>query len=468
METETITIKKSSMVTKIKKLIANIKCLIGSVNIDFESKLFIFIYFVSLVALFNIVPHFQSPDSGHHILRAYSLVHGDILSDGKMQVNKGLLEYIDSYSGVPFNYDVKVTTDKVNLSKNIRFGETTAEGYFPNTALYFPASYIPQAIALFIGEEFHLKVHTTIVLARIFCIATILLLLLASFSLYKAPIPLYFVMLMPITLFQSVSATTDGIHFSLVIFIASIFLNIYEKGFNGFKLSLLFFSIIVIITHRINLLPLVFLPLALYFKYKRTVCIYTFVGSIALLLLWLLFAMLTIKIKNSEGMLPIAMYYIAHPLDTIKVFINTFSNNTLRNFYLESFVGQLGWLDYKVSGGLLHSTPIIIVLSVLATFSKPTFARSLLFYIGIVSVFLTYFILLVQWNKFPCTTIIEGVQGRYFIPIVILGIYAFSKQKLDKSEIVKNINLILLLIMVFFFLWSLNRTIIATVLRYFG
>ena len=122
----------------------------------------------AVLAIFSIVPHAQSPDEGAHMMRAASLAHGNIVlqSDGKTigdVINNGQLEYYGKLSSLAFHPEKKVTTLE-NL-REIRYSDSYTRCDFSSSAVYFPGSYIPQAVAILVGEKFHLKVWRVVNLA---------------------------------------------------------------------------------------------------------------------------------------------------------------------------------------------------------------------------------------------------------------------------------------------------------------
>ena len=344
------------------------------------------------------------------------------------------------------------------MRKNKKFQE------FNTSALYFPASYIPHSIGLGLGKLFNASIYNTFCFVRILCIGTIGTLLFFAQKLTTIPLPVFLLLFMPMSLFQLGSTTTDGIHFALVTFIMSALYKLYKDGDSYKLLIVLSIAIFVLITHRINFFPIALLPALLYFKEKNKQ--YLFGSGIVMLctIFWIFYAMKTVpKLESDVGLLKVALYYISNPIATLRIFVNTFQNVDKVYFYHISFVGLLGYLDYIVKQRFIEITYILLTLILFLYLKIKYNIYDALVVLCSVGIFvLTFFILLVQWTKFPCTTVIDGIQGRYLIPIAIMMSYPLFDEK--KSALLNTAVTIGVGIYGFF---SLYYTVLATLSRFY-
>lgn len=439
-----------------------------SINKYKEKILIIILLCVAIFCSF-LIPHDQSPDEPAHIFRAYSILNGDILltkherSVGT-EIDKGLIKYLQARGNYIRKHDKKLNTAEEEKINSIRFAKDKEFRGFNTHALYFPASYIPHAIGIGLGKLFNASIFNTICLVRILCLGTIGTLLFFAQKLTAVPLPAFILLFMPMSIFQLGSTTTDGIHFALIAFIMSALYKLYKDGYSYKLLTVLNIAIFVLITHRINFFPIALLPALLYFKEKNKQ--YLFGSGIVMLctLFWIFYAMKTVPKRESDvGLLRVMLYYISNPIATLKILANTFQNANLVNFYHNSFVGQLGYLDYKVKQQFIEITYIFLTFTLLLYLKIKYRIYDVLVMLCAIGIFvLTYFILLVQWTKFPCTTIISGVQGRYLIPIAIMLSYPLFEGK--KSSFFNTAVAIGIGIYGFF---SLYYTVIATLSRYY-
>lgn len=392
----------------------------------------------AMLALFSWIPHGQSPDEGTHIFRAASLAHGNVLLDVRGMnagddINQGLIEYYSKYGSLAFHPERKA--QQIKDVRNIRFGDTYEYRNISTAGLYLPLSYAPQALAIFIGEKTHMKVWKAINLARGFNLLAIAGMLFAAVKLWRMPLTACLLLLMPMTTFQMGSASSDGTHFAMTVLITSLFFSL-DENFTKTKFFWLCALIFVIATHRINMAVLVLLPLWLAWKYRsRKQMGATVLLGIAIVA-WILLAMLQIPQKQqATGMAHVALYYLSHPLDTVKIFCRTFRHTGLLHFYRDSFAGILGWLDYRVNQKFIYLTHALLWLGVAVScwrnkvFCSWKNSSVFLMTVAALSFLLTFVLLLVQWTKFPCTDVIQGVQGRYFICGFILLCFAAERKQ---------------------------------------
>lgn len=415
----------------IKKLIKNYSC-------SLKSFFYFFLFFLSFSVLLlgECIPSGQSPDEYSHLCRAYSLIKGDwFLKDngsgvGSM-INKGLIEYIGTYSSLYPNN--KVTDKKYEDARKIKFNDDYVYISYPTHALYFPITYLPQAIAFFIGEKTHQKVYKSLRLAKFLCVFSIAIMLFFANKIYPIPFSVFFVLFLPMCLFQIASPTSDGLHYGMTILIMSLFYALYQFGFDVKKLVIFSCLLFIIGSHRISLAPLVVLLLVLYSKERKKEYLLCFLIISTLILGWVFFAMQQFSnTQKTDGLMPIAFYYLTHLQETLSIFSNTiFSTKTIIN-WLDSFIGILGWLDYRMSKAFYYFSYLVLLTVFISSIKKKIYLYDIFISIfSLLIIFITLFLLLIQWTDFPHPKEIAGFQGRYCIYPVIILLYALCRN--DRS-----------------------------------
>lgn len=445
---------------------------------DPRGPVLVVIFLCAFLALFNLVPHGQSPDETAHMYRASSLAHGDIVIRAEKgivgsEIDTGMIQYYSALSKMPFHYERKANA--LASIRDIRFTGHRARVGFHNIALYFPLAYAPQALAIFIGEQLHLRVYVAVCLARLFCLLSVCGLVLMASRMWKLSILSSFLFLMPISLFQIVSSTGDGLNFAMTIFIVSLFLNL-RKNFSQAKFLVLLSFIFILATHRFNLIFLFALPVFLAFNNKnRKQLLLAAIFTLAAVG-WILIASVGLPPMRQVGMRAqvstagMIAYYCLHPHEVLLALWRTATNFGLMKFYRNSFVGQLGWLDYLVNKGLIYFTHCIIwalLLGYAYKFRKALLNKTsvLLFAVAFCSLLATFGLLLVGWTDFPCTGAIAGVQGRYLIPIFIILGFAMECYGEERTSSEWEIKGSILLFFFYGFI-SLYLTQTATIWRY--
>ena len=430
----------------------------------------------AIVVLWKIIPPGQTPDELAHMYRASSLAHGNIVlkaKDGLVgdDINKGLVDYYNKFSTIPFHKEEKAWN--VQGTSEIRFGDDFVYTAFPTHAVYFPLSYIPQALAIGIGEYAKMRVEKVIALARIFNAIAVFFIFYAVVKIWCIPKLVQLLLLMPLSLFQLSTVSTDGLHFALVALTTALFLNLNEK-FSWKSFTWLVMLVFILATHRMNLFVLCLMPFWLAWKYRNSRKGLLFLSFLLIfsIVAWLLLVMKLVPTpREGQGMLHIFGYYIKHPFNTIGIIFNTLTNAELLSFYKSSFVGILGWLDYSVKNGFINVTYFVLLcVGILSGFGNKGFllnfdaSRLFLIFLCVLGFLSTFVLLLVQWTPFPCSTYIEGVQGRYFINLmIIMGFALVNRRDNDTSK-----NSLCTFVIVLYGIFSLYFTNAATLERYWG
>jgi uncharacterized membrane protein len=120
-------------------------------------------------------------------------------------------------------------------------------------------------------------------------------------------------------------------------------------------------------------------------------------------------------------------YFISHPMRLAEVILNTISLKS--SVYLDTMIGKyLGWLNINIPSIIIYGFIIILVLSSFKAENEKDsldkIGKYILFTIIILTISLTCISMLLGWTPISLNYI-EGVQGRYFIPILPLILLLF-------------------------------------------
>ena len=433
---------------------------------------FLFASLLAFIAINAVTPPFMSPDEPHHYSRAYLLTNGVITLNNKDGMKSG--GYIDKSlndSLISFNngHIGKVSSDMFEYVDGIKWNSERTYKEIPNTAFYFPAVYIPQAVGIGIGRVMSLSILDTYYLSRVLSFISCILIIIYANRVFPIPSIAAFVMVMPMMLFQISSTTIDGITTSLSILMMCLFSHCVLRREISMR-SLISISAIsfVLVSSRANLIPILLLPFfAAYFsklKYRMVIPSISVLMSFA----WIGF---TISITKDGGVNhpgisqgQVISHYIMNPLEIIRISINTIFDHGRFSFYYKSFVGKLGWLDIWMPNYLYTLSIITLITLALLGFSKKSLLANQACTISITlasfgSVALIFCALLVQYSKFP-TDVIIGIQGRYFIIPMIIFSFIFLSDARKK-------NTASYCIVAVFSLISLNAMILEIINRYY-
>jgi uncharacterized membrane protein len=407
----------------------------------------ILVLFLSVQAISFLTPPFQSPDELSHLSRAYLLSKGEIFLGQRAgetggNIDTGLLAYMDLFHRFSSQYDRKITAADMRSSRRITWTGKRQFRPLSNTAVYFPLPYLPQALALGLGESLHFSIETTYYLARLFSLLATMGLLWVALLVYPAPLFVFVLFAMPMTLFQMGCASLDSVSFGTTVLGASLFMRGSDPrlSFDSFTYATLLVCIFSLSTSRISLIPVTVLPATLHTVRRSRSYLVSGVVCLLLSLAWIAFALVTVKggVPSTFSMGDTAKQYLANPNALLRIVVDTFSSMEVLKTYWYMFVGVLGWLDvpldsyvYLLFGILLFS---VATLSIQRSRSSWRSAGSAsLLRVAVVSLVFTFIIELLTWTPYDANRIV-GIQGRYFIPIAILLAYSIFTRRLSAPE----------------------------------
>jgi uncharacterized membrane protein len=419
--------------------------------------------FTVALALSWLIPPMQSPDETSHITRAYLISRGQWLLNppepdmqklvaryadiavvpgfvqrlfqhgGRTggQVDLALLDYVDAYRAWPGAPLRKLTAQETQRLADMPWRGEQTYYVMPGTGYYFPLIYAPQALGLLAGRGLGWSVDHSYRLARGFTLlASALLLWLAFRRVRPSPVVLA-VLLLPMSLFQMLSPTVDGLSTALAVLCISQFLSLMaQDGPPGWRQSIAWAAgLFVLATTRTHLLVLLALPLVVAWRHRsgRNAVL----GGLAVLaaLGWTLFAMSTsndMLVPRGQGASELLRHYLAHPLDFARVLGATLTNSEQLSFYQRSFIGILGALDVPLPASFYPWLWTALGACALASVSRATSraewkARGVLALAALGACTMVFLALLLTWTPHPAQ-IILGVQGRYFVvPAILVG-----------------------------------------------
>ncbi|AWI50231.1 hypothetical protein DDU33_01355 [Actinobacillus porcitonsillarum] len=418
------------------------------------NRLFLFGFTLVVLMVSILTPPFQSPDEFKHFERAYTIANGQFFLDkkGTGRVDNNLLQFESLYNSFPFKYEKKNTFELETDARRLDWSSESQNVSLVNTAVYFPIPYIPQAVGIYIGNMLDFSIYDSYRISKLIGIFSCLILIFVANKIYPITPAVYFILTLPMTIFQMSSTTPDGIIFALSLVLGSLI----SRGINqDSKFSISHFILIcityfIICTMKINIIPILIIILMVC-HHRKLRCGYRFFFiTIFFILGWILFSYTNFLSgehfsQDGLGTTDKIKYYLAHTNEFIQIFVNTFSSVELIGSHLKQFIGVLGWLDTPLSSEkytlLLCYGACIMVLS-LNSFSLNIHVFLKVFTLLSLVLF-TYFLLLLTWT--PITEkVIHGVQGRYFIPIAIIFGYMLhlGGSKLSLAKIIVLLSLI--------------------------
>ncbi len=382
---------------------------------------------VAIPSIALLMPPFQAADEMAHAQRANEISHGELLatrfagprSSGGL-TDIGIVHLWTVFAGLPFQPGAKVTRSMEKRGAAIAWGASRPDS-FANTAIYPPLLYIPAASGQGLGRLLHLSVVHGMVLSRLLDggassgIAALAIGLAGDFA------PLLFTLLcLPMSLALFAAVTQDGPIIALSALAAALF----ARGrLTGPGLAAGSTALALAAMARPVLLPFCLLPWILR-SLSPAARVMSTALPIASVLGWTaLTDRITLYRPLADQVAAQTHALLLHPHLVPVLVWTTLQNQWLRHFDLfQTFVGVLGWLDTPLPMPYYAATAVMLLLAVLASLSDHPpldgaarrLAAALLLLGAIGAVFLLEYL---SWSPVG-GRVVDGVQGRYFLPIM--------------------------------------------------
>lgn len=406
------------------------------------------------------LPIGSAPDEPVHFFRAYEISEGYIVhqSDGT-EMPKNITEIITN----SYTYENNAYGDE--MDKLFIQGDSELKKLgSPDYAVF---NYIPQALGIIVGKILHLPLIPMMILSRlfnmVFCVVMIFLCIKYIPALKKV---IFLVALFPMTMQLFASVSADGSIICAGIGLISYVL--YARKGMKRKLNFWDFALLLLICLALVMTKPVYAflcPIVLWipkerFKSVKQKMIFVFLlGFLTVATMMVLRMLTSFTMGNRFGSVDTQKNFILQEPIT---FIELIFRNMVFSFdnYISQMMGRsLEWFTVDVY------TPYIValfVLFVLLCAEKESTVKLNLRVFSIV-VFMLIFgavitSMFVVWSL-PGSKDIEGVQGRYLLPaIMLIPLFCLpSSKKNQKMELVKPGNLYIMTFLI-------NVYVIATIM----
>jgi uncharacterized membrane protein len=471
-------------------------------NTDF-AKLFAFIALTFGIFLVFFIPPLNAPDEQAHFITSYAVAHGQLMPSVNAQ--KQLVVYTDSdfasfmkqwprvqfYMNAKLSYSALMKSEigKVSLSTS-----STEQGFItPNIA---PLLYAPQAAGIDIGWVIFFVLglrndyipYNQLIFARLFNL--LFYIVLVFFAIKVTPVfkrTFMLVALMPQTLFIVASCSYDSfVCASCFLFTALAFRCAFDQNKEKItKSDIVQLAIVGAMValckyvYVVLLLLLLFIPTQRFgtsFKKVRSIGIVV-VSAAAAIAIWFIINIIATPGMTFDQYAAYRQQQIAFVLhNPLKYFFILFYNLFInKTFYLSSFVAMLGWLDVLL--------PISFIALYFAFILISAFTERFPQKLSIVSRVVTFVIvglsyalmastMYINWSSRPDISSIGsnsilGLQGRYFIPIAIVGFFLLANRISYKSKVVHIIDKLVNKAAVAVVISGLSITTLQTFMRYY-
>jgi uncharacterized membrane protein len=450
------------------------------------AAVFIFYGVIAVGILAINVPPFQNPDEMQHFQRVAQIAHGELIAfrfstlnaAGEEQVTAGghvdsaLLAAYEPFQKIPFHTDARVM--RAYWSPGIRWSGTQALQRFPNTAMYPPFFYLPSALGVRLGEIAGLTVLQTLTLSRLLTGLCAVVVGAVAIALAGAgALWLFVILTLPISLSLIASVSQDSLLLTCSALTGALLIRamripdkVGTKELVGLAIVL---SLVAVARPPYAAMALLLVVLTKASVQSRFLAIAAIVTCAAV---WsgIVAAKSLTNYGAFMGTDPAAQIEALknNPLIIIPITFRTVI--THGHEYIVEFVGQLGWLDVTLPPIYHVVARVMLVVGLVATILglggvPVTLIRRLLIAAVLLLSVAGVFLLTYLTFNVPGNPTVDGVQGRYFLPLALVGVILLSGLANSRWQPLLYVSLVTTLIA--FPVVTISVVTRALVLRYY-
>jgi uncharacterized membrane protein len=437
---------------------------------------------VAVLILALLVPPFENPDEFNHANRVDQISQGGLIAtrfNGK-RTSGGVVDTginrIDAIIGpIRFHPERKVTRAMMLEARAIRWG-ARAPTTFANTSIYAPFLYMPAVVGVWLGKTLGLSITRSFVVAR--AISGLVCVLLASMAIAfadEAAVFLFIVLSLPMSVFLFASVSQDGPMLAMAagaIALLSVLQKRPERA-GCFCLIALCICLAALGIGRPAYATFCVVPLLLPRTGLRQRIVASAVSLCAVAVWSLVAAHWTmINAEAFRAVDPKAQIFalIRHPATvwTLATSVVTGAQGMEGSSFFREMVGILGWQDvilpdffYGIAGCVLAGATVVSLAR--STNLLPWWAMGVAALAGAGAIFLIFLLEYVSWTPvgFP---IVQGVQGRYFLPVLL---FLPAMLPALRNAIYRRVCAPITVVLLIFPLVSVAVTVAAVVHRYY-
>lgn len=436
-----------------------------------------FVIFVTGVLFVFFVPILDHPDEPIHFIRAEITSRLELFPDGNDGSGYEIIQSVQDLNAVAKKTILNTKADNLPINYTIvNVNNAAVSNSF--------VGYIPQAIGILLAKILSLNSIWLMWLGRLFnlCFYTIICTLAIRIA-PKYKIPLFVVACIPMAVYQGASLSIDASINSLALLVIACFLKMYfaERSCISIKQQLLFFTICFLLGWlKITYAPFAFLIfLVPQNKFmSKYYLLFNILGSVAVFSLcfgWYLFTTKLPVIENEQTAYTTETgvnfneqltYIFNHKGRTLRLFISEYSSQ------LTLFMQQLftfGWFSYGIGNDYIYYFIMFGALALCypSEMELSMLSRVLLLLLCLAIVVGTMMIFYLSWTTVGASTI-EGVQGRYFIPLfalipMIINLNSKVKIRNENNDQKISYNNFFIFSTVFF----ISQVLLTTIIHYY-
>ncbi len=348
--------------------------------------------------------------------------------------------------------DPSQTTTRSALLEELRRGTDESRRIFTElsaTAHYSPVAHVVQAGGIALVRIVDPPVLAGLYAARVAnVLVTSLLIGLAIRLLPFFGWGMAFIALLPMTVFLRGSASGDSVTTALAFLVFALILHL---AWSGRRISARAVAALVFATWLLAMTKPVYWPIALLVptisrdRWQSNRVLGGFyiaigaalAGGAALYLAWTATGTMFTALTSSPLSLPAAIdpgqqlaHVVEQPLSVLRLVLTDYAVNADR--YLAHFIGRLGWLDTPLPTALLGAYALALLFIAVTGGPQhvtiPVRHRLLAAIVLVLTISAISLSMYLVWTPVGAS-MVEGVQGRYFIPVAPVAFLVFANRR---------------------------------------
>ena len=402
------------------------------------------------VILVFVTPPFQSPDEPAHFCRAYQIADGRIFAGGPGDnLPSSISRLIEHFKGIDFHPERKVNARDLWRARAIRLSPDERQYlFFPNSALYTPIPYIPQAVGCLIGRLFTAPPLVILYLARLTNLLASTLIIAIAIRITPAyRSALAFAALLPMSLFIRSTTSGDALTAAIAFLLVGIVLRLtqpHDVIGRPLVISFAFASLTIALCKPVYfLLPALILAIPRERFESRVAQLRVIVATAAMTLTGLLVSAWSagsryVAMRSDVVLDPSKqLHAVLHaPLHFLHIVATDLATHSAR--YVGQIIGNFGWLDAPLHPGVVVVIALAFAGITVLDGAVPLGTRGRV----VLALVLAGTVLIIDLSQYLIWTavgadVLQGVQGRYFIPIVPLAMLLVHGKRFESPTIAR-------------------------------
>jgi uncharacterized membrane protein len=367
-------------------------------------------------------PPWQNPDEAAHMLRISQIAHGGLVAyrfdnTAGGYADPAIIASAATTSRVIFHPEQKVTLGMLSRAGAAQWG-STAELPFPAIAMYAPVLYVPAVLAVEAGRVLGLSVvHSLFAVRMVNAVAATLIAGLALYFARSTRLALAVLLVLPMTVAMFASAAQDGLMIALTLLVVACVDRVVAEDRDPtlWETVAIGVATAAVIIARPPYLPLAALPLIAVQRGRRRAW-WNVAAICAASAVWIAYTFASVSVPLQADFNPKAqlLHFLQQPWSFVPLLANTLLS--LHSDYTVTFIGVLGWLDTFLLPSYYDAASLVLLAGLASVTIGPTRRTWLALLIWLAAVGAVLFAGYLSWTP-PQADRIEGVQGRYFLPL---------------------------------------------------